>query len=86
MCYYKCVDNDTQRGEYMKNDKNNPHTVEGEGMEMKLPLSIDEKAMLMHDIVNFLADKGCTIEDAEDILNGTMRSIRSTSKVDKLKW
>ena len=42
--------------------------------------------MLMHDITNILADNFCTIEDAKDILNGTLRGIRVTSRVERLKW
>ncbi len=61
-------------------------TQEDADIKITKPLSDEDKGMLMHDITNILADNFCTIEDAEDILNGTLKSIRVTSKVERLKW
>lgn len=40
-----------------------------------------EKAEIMKEIVNLLAEKKCTVQDAEDILQGVLRSVYNTATV-----
>lgn len=43
-------------------------------------------ALIAKDIINMLAEKNCTIEEAEDVLRIAKSGINSTSTVRKLEY
>ena len=45
-----------------------------------------KQAVIAVEIVNLLAKKKCTIDDAREILNMAERTIRGTSKVQEFDW
>lgn len=49
-------------------------------------MNSEQKAEIMKEIINLLAKKECTVQDAEDILHGTKISICITAKVEELNY
>lgn len=43
-------------------------------------------ALISKDVVNLLAEKGCTVAEACEILRKTERCIGATADVKKLNW
>ena len=54
----------------------------GEGVN----ISDEEMALISKDVVNLLAEKGCTVAEACEILRKTERCIGATADVKKLNW
>ena len=49
-------------------------------------ISDEEMALISKDVVNLLAEKGCTVAEACEILQKTERCIGATADVKKLNW
>ena len=48
--------------------------------------SKEEMCAISVDVVNFLAEKNCTIDEAKNILETAKWTIEHSSKVQKFKW
>ncbi len=48
--------------------------------------SINEKVAISVEILNFLSEKNCTIDEAMEILNRAGKTITQTSTVQKFNW
>ena len=49
-------------------------------------ISDEEMALISKDVVNPLAEKGCTVAEACEILRKAERCIGATADVKKLNW
>lgn len=45
-----------------------------------------EKCELMTEIINLLAENKCTVQDAEDILQGALKGVYNTAIVQRLHY
>ena len=61
---------------------NDPYRGSGSEQEPKTV----RNAEIMKKIVNLLAEKKCTVQDAEDILQGTLTSVYNTATVRMLNY
>ena len=52
---------------------------------MSVEKSREEKAKIVLEVVNLLAEKNCTIDDASEIVNCVRWTIEHTSTVQKIK-
>nr|DAD70402.1 MAG TPA: Dak1 domain [Siphoviridae sp. ctomJ2] len=52
----------------------------------RVNISDEEMALISKDVVNLLAEKGCTVAEACEILRKTERCIGATADVKKLNW
>lgn len=48
--------------------------------------SREEKLAIGVEVVNFLAEKNCTIDEAKEILDSAKWTIEHTSTVQKFEW
>lgn len=55
-------------------------------MEKRLEKTAKDIALIAKEVVNLLADKKCTIDEADNVLRITKMSIDSTAMVRKLEY
>lgn len=54
--------------------------------ESKNEKTAEEKISITVDVVNILAEKNCTVDEAREILNSAKWTIEHTTKVQKFNW
>ncbi len=57
-----------------------------EGMEKRLEKTAEDIALIAKEVISLLADKKCTINEADNVLRITKMSIDSTAMVRKLEY